>query len=347
MTCSSAFTASESVEVFLGSTKTVPTDPRVVERLVEVHQLLGDELAWVEQTLASTCSDGIAPATDAARHLVERGGKRVRPVTALLSAACFGPIGPEARLVALVSELVHSATLLHDDVADEGMERRGDKTARLIYGNAVSVLAGDLLLMHAIERTHEEAPASLPDLLRTMRMLVDGEVIQLRGRTELDLREATYERVLRGKTASLFAFACRAGARASRASAADVARLGQFGEELGIAFQLVDDLLDYESQNTGKTSLIDLREGKLTLPLVLAVEKQPDLLTDIRRIHAGDFELVPRVARKVLALGTCDVVRARAITVTERAIAAIGPLEDGDAKRLLDGVARELAARVQ
>jgi octaprenyl-diphosphate synthase len=335
------------VDVFLNSTKTVSTDPRVVERLVEIQQLLGDDLAWVEATLERTCADGLTPATSAAQHLVERGGKRVRPVTALLSAACFGNIGPEARSIALVSELVHSATLLHDDVADEGTERRGVKTARLIYGNAVSVLAGDLLLTHAIDTTYKDAPSSLPDLLATMRLLVDGEVVQLRGRSELDLREETYDRVLRGKTASLFAFACRSGARASNATTADVLRLGRFGELLGIAFQLVDDLLDYQSQNTGKTSLIDLREGKLTLPLVIAVEREPELLPLIQRIHGGELELVSRVANRVIALGACAVVRERALAVTERALEAISPLKDTHAKRLLGGVARELAARAQ
>jgi octaprenyl-diphosphate synthase len=347
MDCTAAYNASESVEVFLGSTKTVPTDPRVVERLVEIQQLLGDDLTWVEQALTDCCSDGIFPATEAARHLVERGGKRVRPITALLSAACFGEIGPESRCVALVAELIHSASLLHDDVTDEGLERRGDQTARLVYGNAVSVLAGDLLLMHALERIQEQAAASFPELLRAMRLLIDGEVIQLRGRTELDLRETTYERILRGKTASLFSWACRAGARASGASQIDIDRLGQFGEEVGIAFQLIDDILDYESQNTGKTSLIYLREGKLTLPLVLAVKKMPDLLVAVRRIHSGNFDLIPEVARTVVALGTCEEVRSRALAVTERAVAAIRPLADGKAKQLLNGVARELAARVK
>jgi octaprenyl-diphosphate synthase len=343
---SSVSSTAEAVSVFLGSTPSVATDPRVIERLVEVQLLLGDDLAWVESALAETCRDGVAPATEAARHLVERGGKRVRPVTALLAAACHGPVDSVARSVALASELIHSATLLHDDVTDEGLERRGAKTARLVYGNAVSVLAGDLLLVHALERVQADAPACLPELLQTLRLLVDGEVVQLRGRTELDLRESTYNRVLRGKTASLFAWAARSGARVAGASKDDIDRLGEFGEHLGVAFQLVDDLLDYDAENTGKTSLVDLREGKLTLPLVLAVERQPDLLFAVRKIHAGDLDLVPQVARRVIASGACDVVRARAAAVTERAIEALAHLRGGAAKQLLEGVARELSSRV-
>lgn len=341
-----ASSTAESLDVFVNSTRTVATDPRVVERLIEVQMLLGEDLAWVEQTLAETCAQGQAPATAAARHLVEQGGKRVRPLTALLAAACFGPIGREARSVALISEITHSATLLHDDVADEGMERRGKVASRLVYGNAISVLAGDLLLVHALERTQTDAPSSLPDLLQTLRCLVDGEVTQLRGRTELDVRESTYEHILRGKTASLFAWAARAGARASGASPDAAIRLGEFGEQLGIAFQLVDDLLDYESANTGKTSLMDLREGKLTLPLVLAVEKQPDLLELVQRIHAGDHDAITEVASRVLASGSCGMVRTRAQAVTRQAVEKLRPLAPSHAKRLLEGVAQELAARV-
>lgn len=339
-------TVAGSLEAFRTAAGVVPTDPRVVERLVEVQALLGDDLEWIEASLATTCAHGVRPATQAAKHLVSRGGKRVRPLTALLAAGCFGPIPSAARSLAMVAELVHSATLLHDDVADEGTERRGVRTARLLYGNAVSVLAGDLLLVHALERTLMDAPDALPDLLGTLRQLVDGEVIQLRGRTELDVRESTYERVLRGKTASLFAWAARAGARATQASSDDIERLGIFGEHLGIAFQLVDDVLDYDGASTGKTSLADLREGKLTLPLVLAVEAQPELLQSVRRIHAGDLEPVQFLGRKVATCGACDVVRERAVAVTERAVEILSPIQDTRAKELLVDVARELAARV-
>ncbi|HEY5955353.1 MAG TPA: polyprenyl synthetase family protein [Polyangiaceae bacterium] len=334
-----------SLDTFRSAARVMPTDPRVVERIAEVQSLVGDELEWVEFRLAEICAQGTKPATNAAKHLVERGGKRVRPLTTLLSAGCFGPVPASARTLAMVAELVHSATLLHDDVADEGTERRGIRTARLVYGNAVSVLAGDLLLVHALERTLVEVPDALPDLLCTLRLLVDGEVIQLRGRTELDVRESTYDQVLRGKTASLFAWAARAGARSSHASPDDVERMGVFGEQLGIAFQLVDDILDYEG-GTGKTSLADLREGKLTLPLVLAVAAQPDLLPLVRSIHAGDLEPVQYLSRKVLASGACDIVRERAGAVTELAIGTLRPIASSPAKDLLVDVARELTSRV-
>jgi octaprenyl-diphosphate synthase len=264
----------------------------------------------------------------------------------LLSAACFSGIPAVARELATVVELIHSATLLHDDVADEGTERRGAPASRLLYGNAVSVLAGDMLLVTALERTQTHAPSELGSLIGTIRQLVDGEIIQLRGRTELDVSEATYERVLRGKTGSLFAWAAAVGARSGGAGVAEQNALARFGERVGIAFQLVDDLLDYSGERTGKTLLADLCEGKLTLPLVLAAAKEPSLLELLRKIHAGDQEPVARVSQVVIASGACEEVRRRAKDCTEKAVAELRTLPPTPARRLLEASAFQLAERV-
>src|SRR5215471_170156 len=128
-------------------------DTKLNRRLGDLQALLADDLAWLETALAEATGRGERPGRDAAQHLVLQGGKRVRPTALLLSAACFGPIPPAARELALVAELIHSATLLHDDVIDDGTERRGAPTGRTIWGNAVSVLAGDLLLVEALDRT--------------------------------------------------------------------------------------------------------------------------------------------------------------------------------------------------
>lgn len=320
-------------------------DKRLEQRLVDVHTLLGDDLGWVEQELAQAVQNGPTPATLAAGHLVSRGGKRVRPAALLLSTVCFGPITPAARQLAVVAELIHSATLLHDDVVDEGVDRRGAPSARRLWGNGVSVLAGDLLLVHALERTRDHAPQVLGDLIDTLRRLVEGEIIQLRGRSELDVTEATYDRILRSKTASLFAWSTRTGAKVGGASMADQDRLAGFGEQLGIAFQLVDDVLDYLGEQTGKTSLADLGEGKLTLPLVLAVARVPELAEPLRRIHAGDRAPMEMVSRIVIESGACEEVRRRAGAHTERALQALSDVRPGPARRLLEHVALELAER--
>ncbi|HTB78013.1 MAG TPA: polyprenyl synthetase family protein [Polyangiaceae bacterium] len=324
---------------------------RVVERLAEVHAVLGADMAVVDEELARLVREGLPPATTSAAHLLEAGGKRVRPLTVLLSAACFGPPPPAARDLAVVAELVHLATLLHDDVIDDGQERRGRPTPRRIWGNAVSVLAGDLLLTHALERTSAAAPGPvLADLFATLRRLVDGEVVQLRGRLVLDPREEVYFRIIRDKTASLFAWAARAGATIAGATLEEAVALGDYGTHLGVAFQLVDDVLDYsgDPRATGKALLGDLTEGKLTLPLIRALVALPALGAAIEEVRSGDVgaaQAAQVLADAVRASGTCDGVRALAREETARALAALDTLPPSAARELLGGVARELASR--
>jgi octaprenyl-diphosphate synthase len=322
-----------------------PSDDRIARRIEDLQDILSDDLESVENAVSTIAREGEEPATDAARHLISGGGKRIRPLALLLAAACFGPVPAAARELAVVAELVHSATLLHDDVVDEGQQRRGTQTARRIWGNAVSVLAGDLVLVHALQKTLDTAAETLPDLLATLRALVDGEVVQLRGRSRLDVSEATYERILRDKTASLFRWATRTGARIAGARPAQQERLAQFGERLGIAFQLVDDVLDDSGDRTGKSLFVDLSEGKMTLPLVLAVQHRPELEEQVRRIHAGDAGPVADVSRSVVESGACDEVRRRARQFTERAVAALTDVAPGPARSLLEEVAFQLSER--
>ncbi len=320
-------------------------DSRFQRRLSDVRSLLAEDLAAVEVVLAQAVEEGEEPGTQAAKHLVAQGGKRVRPLALLLSTKCFGDLVPACHEIAAVVELVHSATLLHDDVVDEGMERRGAVTSRMMWGNGVSVLSGDLLLVNALERTRRAAPELLGDLIGTLSRLVNGEIVQLRGRTALDVSEATYEQILLDKTASLFAFATRAGAHLGGADSRAEVALGQFGEALGIAFQLVDDVIDYAGEETGKTLFADLGEGKLTLPLVLAAGEVPGLDEKIRRIHEGDESLVAEVSRAVVRSGACDEVRRRAREYTERAVASLRVLPQSPARGLLEIVAREMTKR--
>lgn len=318
---------------------------RLAERLGRVQELLGDELTWLEQALQDASNLAAPPAADAIAHLVAMGGKRVRPISLLLSAACFGPITAAARELAVVVELVHTATLLHDDVIDEGVERRGAKTPRMLWGNAVSVLSGDTLLIHSLQRTAEHAPELMASLLRTLNCLVSGEVVQLRGRLKLDLSLGNYERILNDKTASLFRFATSTGARLAGASEREQAALGEFGERVGMAFQLVDDALDYAGIDTGKTLGADLREGKVTLPLVLAVQADAALLGHVQAIQAGDDGSVHQLCERVVESGACEEVRRRAKLETRRAIDALQVAPASAARSLLADVAEQLAAR--
>jgi octaprenyl-diphosphate synthase len=310
-----------------------------------ILELLSESMEWVEGALRESTAECAVPADAAAHHLVSRGGKRVRPMALLLSAACFGEITQTAREMAVVAELVHSATLLHDDVIDDGMERRGAPTARRNWGNGMSVLAGDLLLVHSIERTLKHFPEALPTLSSTLRWLVEGEVVQMRGRTELDVSERTYDTILKGKTASLFAWATRVGAWLGGAPDDKRDEFGEFGGQLGMAFQLVDDVLDYVGEDTGKTPLADLAEGKLTLPLVLALQCRPGLLGAVHRIHRGDSTPVGEVAEAVVASGACELVRERALGYTQAAIEILHQAPESAARDVLESVARQLTER--
>jgi octaprenyl-diphosphate synthase len=321
----------------------------VASRLEDVQALVGEDMDAVGRELARVARDGLPPASESAVHLLEAGGKRVRPTVVLLAAACFGDGGPAVRELAVAAELVHLATLLHDDVVDDGQERRGSPTARRIWGNAVSVLAGDLLLTHALEKTAAAAPgAVLMDLFATLRKLVDGEVVQLRGRRSLEPREDMYFQIVRDKTSSLFAWACRAGARVGGGPEAAAEALGEFGARVGVAFQLVDDVLDYvgDPRATGKVLLGDLLEGKLTLPLIRAIGKRPALRVEVEAAGAGDAEAAQRIAQTVRALGVCDGVRARAREETARALDALAAAPPGPAREILGAIAGDLASRV-
>jgi len=332
-------------------------DDRARERLETVTAALSVDLAWLSTALAEACDRGPAPARETAAHLVGAGGKRVRPVAVFLAAAAANGLGgdraPRARAVALASELIHSATLLHDDVIDDSRERRGRETARVVWGNAVSVLSGDLLLTHALEVVHPLDGADgriLGDLLATMRKMVEGEIVQLRGRATLDLSELTYERVVQGKTASLFAWSCRSGARAAHGDERVAAALGAFGAHVGVAFQIVDDLLDLvgDPKSTGKSLLADIKEGKPTLPLLRAVARDPSILERVRALregHGGE-SLAAEIASAIVGSGACDEVRSRAKAESSRALSALDGVPRGAARDALAQVAEDLAARL-
>lgn len=323
---------------------------RVATRLSDVRDLVAREMHDVEALVGRHVAAGVTPATDAAQHLFAAGGKRIRPMALLLANASFGAITPRARELAAAAELVHMATLLHDDVIDDGDQRRGLPTSRRVWGNAVSVLGGDLLLVEALRLGSTAHPDTFRELIDTLKRLVDGEVVQLRGRVTVSLLESTYFEIVRGKTASLFEWALRAGGREGGASPATVDALGAFGAHLGVAFQLVDDVLDYAGDVavTGKSVLADLTEGKITLPLIYAAEAPGTPAVDVlvARVRSGDDAAATDLAARVRASGACDRVRTAALRETSSALAALELVPASRARDVLADVARGLAARV-
>lgn len=322
---------------------------RAASRLADVRALITRDMADVEALIGKRVDAGVPPATDSARHLFEAGGKRVRPMALLLAHACWSPVDDKARGLAAAAELVHMATLLHDDVIDDGDQRRGRPASRRVWGNAVSVLAGDLLLVEALRLGSIAAPATWQELVATLGLLVDGEVVQLRGRLAVSLDESTYFDIVRGKTASLFEWALRAGAREGGAPEAAVEALGNFGGHIGVAFQLVDDVLDYDGDAaaTGKSMLADLGEGKVTLPLIRAAALEPEAIASlVSEVRSGDADAAARLGARVRASGACEKVRDLAREETSRALACLQIIPECRSREVLADVARGLAARV-
>ena len=320
-------------------------------RVEEIRAFVSREMAEVEALLKVRIGEGVSPARESAAHLSDSGGKRVRPLALLLSCACFGPLTERARDLATASEIVHMATLLHDDVIDDGDQRRGRPTSRRVWGNAVSVLAGDMLLVEAL-RLASLAPddrVTWTELVATLARLVDGEIIQLRGRVAVNLEESTYFDIVRGKTASLFEWSLRAGARTGGAPEAAVDALGRFGASIGVAFQLVDDLLDYEGDaaKTGKTLFADLAEGKVTLPLIRAAAMTgSDVAQLVAKVREGDPDAARDLGIRVRSSGACEKVRTLARAETDRALSELAMVPRGPASEALADVARGLAARI-
>jgi octaprenyl-diphosphate synthase len=324
---------------------------RAQAALAEVPDLL-ETLAALEEQLAGATADAEARLQAAARHLVSAGGKRIRPLVSLLACGANGGRLSAAIPYAMAAELTHSATLLHDDVIDDGPTRRGQPASRVIWGNSVSVLSGDWLLTRALEIV-AHAPAArlaLLPLLATMRRLVEGEVLQLTFRGTFAATEQTYLQVVTGKTASLFGWGAAAGAWAAGVEGEIPAALVRFGEGIGVAFQLVDDALDYDADaaKLGKKLGADLLEGKATLPLIRALEAQPALRGRLQLLLDGkaDGEAVAgEVLEAVRTSGGVEAARAMARIRTAEGMAALEALPDGPHRRALAEAARSLTER--
>ncbi|HSN13797.1 MAG TPA: polyprenyl synthetase family protein [Anaeromyxobacteraceae bacterium] len=313
---------------------------------------LFETLGALEQELTHATRDAEGRLQAAARHLVSAGGKRIRPMVSLLACGACGGDMKRAVPFAVAAELTHSATLLHDDVIDDSPTRRGQDASRVIWGNSVSVLAGDWLLTRALEivAASDARDPALPPLLVTMRRLVEGEVLQLSLRGSFKATEQDYLNVVVGKTASLFGWAAAAGAWAAGLTGEVPAALVQFGEGIGVAFQLVDDALDYAADPglLGKRLGSDLIEGKATLPLIRAVEAEPALRARLAELVDGKAE-TEAVAGDVIAAvkrtGGVEAARAMAREHTRTALAALEKVPDGIHRRALREAAATLTER--
>ncbi|MCO4772811.1 MAG: polyprenyl synthetase family protein [Deltaproteobacteria bacterium] len=339
----------------------------VKERLLPMADTLSADLMALEQGLASTIDPAQHQVAAAAAHLMAAGGKRVRPVLCLLVAKAFPPHEPPPSIVLLaqVAELIHNATLMHDDVIDLGDTRRDRPTARFVFGNGASVLGGDLLLVQAMGLIEAAGvPGLLASMLDVLRRMIAAESLQLENRYRTDLTTDEYFAVSKGKTASLFEWAVEAGGRSVGATDDVVSSLIEFGHHTGIAFQLLDDLLDLEHDpaSIGKNVLQDVQGGTLTLPIILALAEQPALAERIAAVareasrdHVGDEhpvaslddELAADLVRAVRDTGARDATRKLIATHTARALSALGVLPPSPARDALAAVATGMAERAR
>lgn len=264
------------------------------DALARIGGDLAPDMAAVEGWLARARS-GTDPVAQSVGHLLDRPGKRLRPLCVMLAARLGQQRSGAVVDLAVAVELVHNATLLHDDVVDLGDVRRGAPTARAVYGNAASIFAGDWLLIEALRRVRNAGvPGTLERLLSVIEEMIQAEALQLERRGRLELDRAAYFKIVEGKTAALFRWAGWAGALCGGLDAASADALDAFGRELGMAFQLIDDALDLGAQTAEKTLFADLREGKLTYPLLVGCERDPGLVEHLRAaLNAPVSEPVP------------------------------------------------------
>lgn len=316
----------------------------LAERLSAIQRWLAPDLRAMERELSAIRNPKGDLAQQAAAYLLSLPGKRVRPLCVALSARCAGQTSPDGVVeLAAAAELVHAATLLHDDVIDQGTERRGKDCARIIYGNSASILAGDHLLLIALQNVRRLGqPELLADLMDVVSGMVAAEALQLERRERFDPNPDIYDAVVEGKTAALFCWAMRAGGIIGGLNPRHADALADAGRDLGIAFQLVDDALDLTRSpaEIGKDGLLDLREGKLTWPLIVACEKDPSMVTLLSSVASDpglldDAGRCARLVGRILATDCVEATRARAKAKAGQAIESLSTLPESQARRAL------------
>jgi octaprenyl-diphosphate synthase len=325
----------------------------------EAFGRIAPDLALVEAALRDQLESKVELIGVLGSHLLSSGGKRLRPALLLLSAELCGYTGPRRIELAAALELLHTATLLHDDIVDLAEMRRGRPAANAIWGNRRAVLAGDFFYARASSIITEDGDLEIVEsYARTIRLMAEGELLQLERSFDAEITEAHYYDVIERKSATLLSNCCEIGSLLGGVTRGERNRIREYGRQLGLAFQLRDDCLDYESELAalGKQPFADLREGKITLPLILTLKRCPvgerehisGVLKNAARIadeHGGmappgatDLDLAPVAEMVTRYRGLSDTVR-RAEDHVVKALEAIAPFPDGPAKSALRAAA--------
>lgn len=311
----------------------------------DVEQRCQSDMQAVDKVIRQRLSSDVALVNQLSHYIVNSGGKRLRPLLAVLSARVFNYQGDLHYLLAAIVEFIHTATLLHDDVVDESDLRRGNETANALFGNAASVLVGDFLYSRAFEMMVDVDDMRVMQILATTtNVIAEGEVMQLMNVHDAETSEQQYLQVIYCKTARLFEAATQLGAILCNRDEKEEQAMAAYGRYLGTAFQLIDDVMDYSSssEEMGKNVGDDLAEGKPTLPLIYAMQKGSAEQAAVIKfaIEQGGVDNIDQVQAIIQQTGALLYTEEMAATQSQLAIDALACLPDSEYKTLLENIAR-------
>lgn len=276
------------------------------------------------------------------RYIIKRKGKQMRPMFVFLSAGLCGTINESTFRAASLIELLHTATLVHDDVVDDSNLRRGFFSLNALWKNKIAVLVGDYLLSQGLLLALEQDEFSLLKIVSSaVREMSEGELLQIEKARKLDIRESVYFEIIRKKTASLIASCCACGASSVKVSEEQVQRMWSFGEHVGIAFQIKDDLFDYERNNaTGKPDGTDIRDQKMTLPLIYLLNNSDFMekrwIINTVKNHHDDAAKVSKLIEKVVSRGGIDYAREKMIEYRGKSLELLSSFPDNEYRKSLE-----------
>jgi octaprenyl-diphosphate synthase len=313
-------------------------------------QLVAHDMAQVDIVIASRLDSGVPLVGQVARYIISAGGKRLRPALLLMMCGALECQNTQRFNLAAVVEFIHTATLLHDDVVDESTLRRGRATANDVFGNPASVLVGDFLYSRAFQMMVDSGQMRVMEILsEATNVIAEGEVLQLMNVHDASLDETAYLKVIRSKTAKLFEASARLAAILAGSDHVTEEACATYGQALGTAFQVIDDVLDYDGDaaEMGKNLGDDLREGKSTLPLIIAMQRAEPADAQLIRdaIETGGVERLDRVVEIVRSTGSLDATRIAAGLEAQRAMDAIALLPNNPYKLALLGLGAQLLER--
>ncbi len=315
-----------------------------------VLELVSPDMAEVDRVIAKRLDSGVPLVGEVAKYIISAGGKRLRPVLLLLTCGALGYKGAQKHNLAAVVEFIHTATLLHDDVVDESTLRRGKPTANESFGNPASVLVGDFMYSRAFQMMVDaDNMQVMQTLADATNVIAEGEVLQLMNMHDASLDEDGYLRVIRSKTAKLFEASARLGAILAGSPTPIQNACADYGQALGTAFQVIDDVLDYDGNaaEMGKNLGDDLREGKATLPLILAMQlgSEAQRQTVREAIETGSIARLADIVTIVRDTGALEATRNAAASEAQRAIDAAMQLPDNAYRQAMVVLASELLNR--